>query len=77
MLLSCPTPLNVRFVVSWAMAKRTLQLGRPSPIPASPAKAVLDRVANPHPDTDYVARLPRLNSPRFARSPVNRISRIL
>ena len=38
------------------MAKRKLQLGRPSPIPASPAKAVLDRVANLHPDTDYVAR---------------------
>ena len=33
-----------------------LQLGRPSPIPASPDKAVLDRVANPHADTDYVAR---------------------
>src|SRR5258708_40175567 len=39
-----------------AMAKPTLQLGRPSPIPVSPAKAVLDRVANPHPDTNYVAR---------------------
>jgi 7-cyano-7-deazaguanine reductase len=42
------------------MANRTLQLGRPigrtSPIPASPSKALLDRVANPHADTDYVAR---------------------
>src|SRR5471032_3293187 len=42
------------------MANRTLQLGRPigrtSPIPASPSKALLDRVANPHTDTDYVAR---------------------
>lgn len=38
------------------MAKRTLQLGRPVPIPASPDKATLDRVPNPHPDTDYVAR---------------------
>jgi 7-cyano-7-deazaguanine reductase len=42
------------------MAKKTpansLQLGRPAPIPASPDKAQLDRVPNPHPDTDYVAR---------------------
>jgi len=35
---------------------RPLQLGRPSTIPASPAQAVLDRVANPHPDTNYLAR---------------------
>ena len=33
-----------------------LQLGRPSRIPASPAAARLDRVGNPHPDTNYVAR---------------------
>ena len=38
------------------MAKRPLQLGRPAPMPASPDRATLDRVANPHPDTDYVAR---------------------
>jgi hypothetical protein len=38
------------------MAKKRLQLGRPTPIPASPGKAVLDRVPNPHTDTDYVAR---------------------
>src|SRR5579864_8660864 len=38
------------------MAKRPLQLGRPSPIPASPDKARLDRVPNPHADTNYVAR---------------------
>src|SRR5208282_5611665 len=38
------------------MAKKTLQLGRPAPIPASPAEAVLDRVRNPHLDTNYVAR---------------------
>ena len=37
------------------MPKR-LQLGRPAPIPASPTEAVLDRVRNPHPDTNYVAR---------------------
>src|SRR5215217_3384799 len=33
-----------------------LQLGRSTPLPASPAQAVLDRVTNPHPDTNYVAR---------------------
>ena len=38
------------------MAKKTLQLGKKSRLPASPAQAVLDRVPNPHPDTDYVAR---------------------
>ncbi len=31
-------------------------LGHPAPIPASPEEAVLDRVANPHRDTTYVAR---------------------
>ena len=31
-------------------------LGRPSRIPASPEAAQLDRVANPHPDTNYLAR---------------------
>jgi 7-cyano-7-deazaguanine reductase len=36
------------------MAK--LQLGRPTRPSASPTQAVLDRVPNPHPDTDYVAR---------------------
>jgi 7-cyano-7-deazaguanine reductase len=38
------------------MARKTLQLGRPTPIPASPAEARLDRVPNPHPGTPYVAR---------------------
>ena len=38
------------------MAKKTLHLGKPSVIPASPEAAVLDRVANPHPNTNYVAR---------------------
>ena len=37
-------------------AKKTLQLGRPTGLPASPAQAVLDRVPNPHPDTNYLAR---------------------
>ncbi len=39
-----------------AMAKKTLQLGRPAPPSASPDEATLDRVPNPHSDTDYVAR---------------------
>ena len=38
------------------MSKRSLQLGRSAPLPASPDKARLDRVANPHADTNYVAR---------------------
>ncbi len=39
------------------MAKKpSLQLGKPTPIPASPEAAQLDRVPNPHPDTNYVAR---------------------
>src|ERR1700760_70132 len=32
------------------------QLGKQVGIPASPEKAELERVANPHVDTDYVAR---------------------
>lgn len=35
---------------------RSLQLGRPTPLPASPDQAKLDRVPNPHPDTAYAAR---------------------
>ena len=38
------------------MPRKPLQLGRPTRIPASPAEAVLDRVPNPHPGTDYIAR---------------------
>jgi 7-cyano-7-deazaguanine reductase len=38
------------------MRRKTLQLGTPSRLPASPDEAVLDRVPNPHPDTAYVAR---------------------
>src|SRR5262249_26391135 len=38
------------------MARRTPQLGRPPPLPASPEKAKLDRVPNPHRDTVYIAR---------------------
>jgi 7-cyano-7-deazaguanine reductase len=41
------------------MPKKTpepTQLGRPTRIPDSPERAVLERVPNPHPDTRYVAR---------------------
>jgi len=38
------------------MARKTLQLGKPSPLPASPNTAKLDRVPNPHPGTAYAAR---------------------
>ena len=38
------------------MAKTLRHLGSLSRLPASPAEATLDRVANPHPDTNYVAR---------------------
>jgi len=38
------------------MARKPLQLGKPTPLPASPDAAQLDRVPNPHPDTPYVAR---------------------
>lgn len=31
-------------------------LGRPTKLPASPAEATLERVSNPHPDANYVAR---------------------
>ena len=34
----------------------TAQLGKASSIPNSPEEATLDRVPNPHPGTDYVAR---------------------
>src|SRR5665213_3095209 len=38
------------------MAKRPLQLGRPTPIPPSPDRARLDRVPNPQAGTNYLAR---------------------
>jgi 7-cyano-7-deazaguanine reductase len=38
------------------MAIETAQLGKPAAIPASPDRAVLDRVPNPHPDALYLAR---------------------
>ena len=38
------------------MNEPTLQLGQSSTVPRSPEEARLDRVPNPHQDTDYVAR---------------------
>lgn len=38
------------------MTESELQLGRLASRPEDPDAAVLDRVPNPHPDTDYVAR---------------------
>ena len=38
------------------MTETEPQLGRQSALPADPHAAVLDKVPNPHPDTDYVAR---------------------
>jgi 7-cyano-7-deazaguanine reductase len=38
------------------MAKKLTQLGRQVQQPASPDKAVLEAVANPHADTDYLIR---------------------
>ena len=57
------------------MKKSQLQLGRATKIAASSRKAQLDRVLNPHADTDYVARFtcpeftalcPVTNQPDFA-----------
>src|SRR6266446_4860818 len=38
------------------MTRKPPQLGKPSPLPASPDEATLDRVANPHPGNPYAAR---------------------
>ncbi|KQT17733.1 7-cyano-7-deazaguanine reductase [Methylobacterium sp. Leaf399] len=38
------------------MTNDTLQLGQQTPAPESPEIARLDRVPNPHPDQDYLAR---------------------
>jgi 7-cyano-7-deazaguanine reductase len=47
--------LKTRSHYGLTMPKPT-QLGRPVSVPASPRDAVLDRVPNPHPDSNYVAR---------------------
>jgi 7-cyano-7-deazaguanine reductase len=41
---------------------KPLLLGRATPLPASPREARLDRVANPHADTHYLARF---SAPEF------------
>jgi len=38
------------------MDETNLQLGKPAVLPQSPEEAVLDRVPNPHADTQYLAR---------------------
>jgi 7-cyano-7-deazaguanine reductase len=38
------------------MARKPRYLGKPTALPTSPAEAQLDRVPNPHADSDYVAR---------------------
>jgi 7-cyano-7-deazaguanine reductase len=55
----CPVNDNVAFTPFSRSARHMpppLQLGRPSRIPASPEAAQLDRVGNPHADTNYLAR---------------------
>ena len=39
-----------------ARYEQLTQLGKESPLPASPAEAVLETVANPHPGTVYLVR---------------------
>ena len=39
-----------------AGSKGLTQIGAATPVPASPEAAKLERVPNPHPDTNYVAR---------------------
>jgi 7-cyano-7-deazaguanine reductase len=38
------------------MTEGLTQLGQPTPVPTSPDAALLERVANPHPDTAYCVR---------------------
>jgi 7-cyano-7-deazaguanine reductase len=39
-----------------AVAARLTRLGQPSAIPAHPDASILERILNPHPDTDFVGR---------------------
>jgi len=39
-----------------SMPSKLKQLGRPTPLPATPLAAELERVANPHPDVRFLAR---------------------
>ena len=57
--MTCPSPGNGpadRLMGLNKMAKALRHLGKSSRPPSSPASAELDRVANPHADTNYVAR---------------------
>ena len=38
------------------MARRLTQLGRTVALPRSPAQALLEAIANPHPNSDYLVR---------------------
>jgi 7-cyano-7-deazaguanine reductase len=60
------------------------QLGQPSRLPQSPGEAVLDRVANPHADTLYLARFtapeftslcPVTGQPDFAHLVIDNVPR--
>ena len=37
-------------------AEESTQLGRPVKLPESPDAAIIDKVANPHPDSEYLVR---------------------
>ena len=37
-------------------AEQSTQLGRPVKLPESPDAAIIDKVANPHPDSEYLVR---------------------
>ena len=53
---ACPRwPIGYSYRMTRAPRPQPL-LGRPARLPASPDKAQLDRVPNPHPDTDYLSR---------------------
>ena len=69
------------------MAKKSSEptlLGRRAELPASPEQALLERVANPHPDTPYVARFtapeftalcPMTGQPDFAHLVIDYVPR--
>src|SRR5215468_3441542 len=68
------------------MARKLTQLGRPTPLPASPAAAVLETVANPHRGTRYLVRFtapefttlcPVTGQPDFAHLVIDYVPRAL
>ncbi len=58
------------------MTEAKLQLGRETALPSSPEEAVLDRVPNPHPDTNYVGPLHGAEFTSLCPSPASRTSPI-